>query len=320
MLVSSLGPDVSATTAALRSNAVDINDVLSRRMNNLALLTNYDCTSFSAAGICVSVQLRYSNFDAMNEGAGVLTAAYRLTDQTRVGSFIDYRAREQEPTGLRFSSELPIFGAFLAFSQHRDGTGWQGKILGAVQRGNVTITRDSSVANTEPGSGKSDLSSHLVFAETGFGVSIAQGVTATPFAGIRYSEAGRGSYRENAVTGAVTYPVSYDAHALRATTATAGLRINGMFTDRLGYIFGAGVEHDLRQQAGNYSGTSAIVDLERFSLPGDSVKNRIRAFGSVGLSYNVNQNQRLTGNVSLRNDAYSGQVSTTVMGGWQAAF
>ena len=42
--------------------------------------------------------------------------------------------------------------------------------------------------------------------------------------------------------------------------------------------------------------------------------------GSAAIFYQIDQNQRLTGNVSVRGQAFSAQPSISVMGGYQAAF
>lgn len=134
-----LGPDTTNTQTAARANATVLRGVMDRRLSGLASMTNYDCSNFDKLGVCLSFQSRYSNFESFNEGAGVLTAAYRLADSFRLGAFVDYRAGEKEPTNIKFSNDLPTFGAFVGYSQHRDGTGLQGKVLAAVQTGNATL-------------------------------------------------------------------------------------------------------------------------------------------------------------------------------------
>ena len=73
-----------------------------------------------------------------------------------------------------------------------------------------------------------------------------------------------------------------------------------MLTEKVGYQIGAGIEHDLQQKTSTYSGTSTISGLETFAINVDGVKNRTRGVGSVGMFYQVEKNQRLMGNVSIR--------------------
>lgn len=313
------GPDATNTTVALRSNSGTLRGVMDRRLSDLALMSGYDCQTFDKYGVCLSFQARYTNFDSFNEGSGILTAAYRLTDNVRLGTFIDYRASETEPTGIKFSNDLPTFGAFIGYSQHLNGTGLQGKVLAAVQNDNATVTRDNSLSSTEPGSGKGSLNSYMVSGELGWGFAVSPSMLATPYVGVRYTDATRGSYSEETTTG-VAAPISYNAYSQRLTTATAGVRLAGMLTEKVGYQIGAGVEHDLRQQTSTYSGTSTISGLETFAINVDGVKNRTRGVGSVGMFYQVEKNQRLMGNVSIRNQAYTSQTAVSAMAGYQVAF
>jgi len=314
------GPDATNTTVALRSNSGTLRGVMDRRLSDLALMSSYDCQTFDKYGVCLSFQARYTNFDSFNEGSGILTAAYRLTDNVRLGTFIDYRASETEPTGIKFSNDLPTFGAFVGYSQHLNGTGLQGKVLAAVQNGNATVTRDNSLSSTEPGSGKGSLNSYMVSGELGWGFAVSPSMLATPYVGVRYTDATRGGYTEGTVSGTVDYPVSYSDYSQRLTTATAGVRLAGMLTDKAGYQIGAGIEHDLQQKTSTYSGTSTISGLETFAINVDGVKNRTRGVGSVGLFYQVEKNQRLMGNVSIRNQAYTSQTAVSAMAGYQVAF
>ena len=314
------GPDAGNTTVALRLNADSLRGTLDRRLSGLALMTGYDCASFDKLGYCVSFQARYSNFDSMSEGAGVLTAAYRVNDQVRVGAFVDYRSSEKAPTNIKFGNDLPTFGVFAGYSQNANGVGLQGKVLAAVQKGDATVTRDNSLSSTEPGSGKGSLNAYVISGELGWGFVVAPLMITTPFVGLRYTDATRGGYTESTVAGTVDNPISYKDYSQRLTTATAGIRVMGMFTEKVGYRLSGGLEHDLRQQTSSYSGTSAISGLETFAVDITGVNNRTRGFASAGLFYQIDKAQRLTANVSMRNQAYTSQNAATVMGGYQVAF
>ena len=69
-----------------------------------------------------------------------------------------------------------------------------------------------------------------------------------------------------------------------------------------------------------YAGTSPIGDLETFALPVAGAMHRASPMGSLALFYQIDRKQRLTGNVSVRGQAFSSQPSISVMGGYQAAF
>lgn len=313
-------PNVANTSGALSSNADALRRLGSHRLSILGLMSDYDCSTFSKHGACLTFQARYSTFNNMNEGSGVFIAAYRLTENVRLGTFIDYRASETEPTNVKLSNDLPTFGAFVGYSQHLNGSGLQGKLIAAVQNGSATVTRDNSLADTEPGSGKGSLNSYMISGELGWGFAVSPSMLATPYVGLRYTDATRGGYTEDTVSGTVDYPVSYSDYSQRLTTATIGVRLAGMLTEKVGYQIGAGIEHDLQQKTSTYSGTSTISGLETFAINVDGVKNRTRGVGSVGMFYQVEKNQRLISNVTFRNQAYTSQNAVSAMAGYQVAF
>ena len=315
------GPDAANTTLAMASNQNAVRSLLSQRSSAIMTMMDYDCDTFDAKGYCVSFRARYTAMDSQNEGAGVFTAAYRASEKVRVGGFIDYRASEKDSTGLKQGDAMPTVGAFAAYSHSGDATGFQAKASAAYNSGKVTVTRVGSVAdNTEAGSGKAWLNSYAIGAELAWGFAASPTMLATPYAGVRYSDVTRNRYTEGTVAGTVDYPISYDAYYQRLTTATAGVRISGMFSDKVGYQAALGGEYGLAHKANAYSGTSTISGLENFALDNTGSSNRARVVASTGLYYLVDKMQRLTANVSVRGQAYSNQPSVSTLVGYQVAF
>ena len=314
------GPDAANTRRALSASNAKLGAAMAQRVTALANTLDYDCAAFDQRGVCLSFQARYSAMEAMNDGAGVLTTAWRLSPQVRLGGFIDQGTARNSLAGVKMDAQRPTFGAFLAYGQKPDGLGLQAKLSGALNAGEATLTRDNSLADTEAGSGKARLDSYAAGAELGYGVAWAGALTTTPYVGMRFTQTTRAAYQEGAKQGAVDDPISYNAVHQRLGTATAGLRLNGMIGDRIGYQAGAGVDYHFQRMASAFTGASAIYGLETFSLPGALTARRLSAVGSAGLFYQIDRNQRLTGNVSVRGQAFSSQPAVSVMGGYQAAF
>ena len=143
---------------------------------------------------------------------------------------------------------------------------------------------------------------------------------ATPYVGLRYTTVSRAAYGEDAVSGTVDYPISYAALHQRLGVATLGLRLNGMLGESIGYQLGAGLDYYLYRSASPYAGTSLIADMETFALPLAGATRRAAPMGSLALFYQIDRNQRLTGNVTVRGQAFSSQPSISMLGGYQAAF
>lgn len=315
------GPDAVNTTLAMIANQKSLSSLLNQRSSAIMTMMDYDCDSFDTKGYCVSFRARYTGMDSQNEGAGVFTAAYRASEKVRIGGFVDYRASEKDSTGVKQGDTMPTFGAFVAYSQSGDATGFQAKSSAAYNSGKVTVTRAGRVAdNTEAGSGKTGLNSYAIGAELGWGFAVSPSMLATPYAGIRYSDATRKGYTEGTVTGTVEFPITYNPYHQRLTTATAGVRLSGKFSDKFGYQASLGGEYDLAHKSNTYSGTSTIPDLETFALANTGTSNRSRVVASAGLYYQMDKTQRLTASVGVRGQAYSSKPSVTTLVGYQVAF
>ena len=313
-------PSVTATLATLNANAINLRQALNARTAAMAGAMDDDCATFDAEGYCLSFQARYSAMDSMSEGAGVLIGARRLSPQLRLGAFIDYSLVRRDPQGLKFGDPQPLIGAFLGYDQEGEGRGLQGKLTAAMNRGAVSVSRAGGLADTEPGSGKASLNSFGFAGEIGWGLALDGETLVTPYLGLRHTQARRGAYGESAMAGGVDFPLSYAPFSQSLTTATAGMRLKGQLTDKIGFQLGLGAEYDLAQKASAYAGASTIPGLETFALPGAQTSNRFRPVGNVSLFYQIDRTQRLTGNVSVRGQAFSNQMAVSVMVGYQAAF
>jgi Autotransporter beta-domain len=187
---------------------------------------------------------------------------------------------------------MPTVGGFIGYSKNTDGTGLNAKVSISFNTGNVAITRDSSLDNTEPGYGKTRLTSHQVSGEASWGLRLSDSSTASPFVGIRHSDASRKGYKENTVIDTVESPITYNDYTQRSVTGTSGIRFKGSIFDRIGYQLALGVEHDINRQFTSYSGTSDIDGLTTFSLSNSGPSKRTRGFGSAGIHYQIEKNQR----------------------------
>ncbi len=304
------------TLSAVNLNAVAVRNVLNARTALISGAMNYDCATFDAYGVCLSFQARYSGMEDMNNGAGVLTASYLLAPNLRLGGFIDLIAAQQNPVGLKFVDQSPMIGAFVAYG---DQLGPQAKMSVAMNKSTLSVLRSSIFDDAETASGAASLNSYVIAGEFGWGVDLDEARVATPYAGLRYTDASRGAYSEYQVAG-TDDPLTYAAYAQQLTTATAGLRLRGMMSDQVGYQLGLGVEYDLVRQMGAYAGTSAIPGLESFSLSDTGASNRFRLVGTAGLFYQVDKTSRLIANASLRGQAYSNQPTLGLLAGYQTAF
>ena len=270
------------------------------------------CSLFDSNNVCVSVGARYGQLGSDNtEFTGLLTAAYRVTNEVRLGLFADHRLSGTTPDGLRLRDNTPIFGGFVVYQENADTSGFRFRASVAYQEAQLRVTR-SALTNTEAGQGTGTLGSLGFGAEASYGFRDTNGWVFAPYAGIRRIETSRGRYTET-TSDAVTYPLSYDRFGQYVTSGITGVRVQGPIADGLTFVAGAGLEYDLNSRLDAYSGTSTVPGLESFSVTTDEDARRLRAVGSVGLRYSVAANQQLMLDAGVRETPYSDKPNITTM-------
>ena len=307
------------TLLSIKNSAAQTVSALSQRTAETTNTMNYDCRDFSSKDMCVSFQARYTGFDGMHDGAGVLIAATRFDPHFRVGAFVDQTALKASKTGIASSNQMPLFGGFIGFTQNADYTGFQSKVAVSGSTGKLTTTRDQSLAYTEAGSGKSTVASMAAGTQIGWGFDVGQKTYFTPILGLRYANTQRDPFTETS-SSAVTEPVTYARFGQRQLTGTMGVALSGTVTQAFGYQFGLGGEYDIKPYGKNFSGASTISGLETFSFNPNQTVNRLRPTMNLGLSYAIDPNQKLVGSVALRGQAYSAEPSLSTMAGYQISF
>ena len=307
------GPDGPNTLLGLQSNAHAVRGVLAQRAAATTYALDYDCSVFDEYGLCVSVGARNSQIGSdyadTGETAGLLTAAYRVTQELRLGGFIDQNLVSQSPVGVDPKNTQPMLGAFAVYQENPNFSGLTIRAALAYQEGDLRITRPE-LTNTEAGTGRTRSSVLAFGGEIAYGFPIDSGWIAQPYLGLRRSDSQRRGYTE---TDAVDVPITYNRFGQAVTSATAGLRLRGAITPEFSLTFGAGMEHDLDSKMDRYAGTSGISGLETFSINASQQQNELRAVGSAGMRYMVASNQALGFDASVRQLPYGNDPSITTM-------
>jgi hypothetical protein len=312
------GPDAVNTLLELGYTRDDILKALRNRAAVMNSALNHDCLTFDTNGVCIGFNARYSSMDSQNDGAGVMTAAMRLSPNTHLGVCIDYAGKPNTQGAVAYGDEMPMFGGFLGYAEKPDGTSLQGRLSAAYHTGDVTITRPDTLENTEAGSGKTSLTHWAIGAELGYGFAMSKQSNLTPYIGLRYGTAAMAGYTEGS-SDAVQYPITYNGFSQNLTTAIAGLRLSGMLNDKMSYQLSGGIEYDLQSDANAFSWSSTIADIAS-SVPNTANANRLRGNASLALGYAIAPNQKLTTSVSVRGEAYSDEADTNVMAGYEIGF
>ena len=315
LLARLLGPDAAATQLGLQSNAYAVRSVLGQRAAATTFALEYDCSVFDEHGFCVSVGARNTqmgnNYSDTGETAGLIAAAYRVTQELRIGGFIDQNLVTQSPVGVDPKNTQPMLGAFAVYQENADFSGLTIRAALAYQQGDLRITRPE-LTDTEAGTGRAQTSALAFGGEIAYGVPLDNTWVAQPYAGLRRSDSQRRGYTET-TSDSVEYPITYNRFGQQVTSATAGLRLRGAITPEFSLTFGAGMEHDLNSKMDRYSGTSTIAGLETFSINASQQQNETRAVGSAGMRYMVASNQAVAFDASVRQMPYGNDPSITTM-------
>ena len=308
-------PDIANTQLGLQGNSGAVRSVLSQRAAATTFALEYDCSVFDQHGFCVSVGFRNtqmgSNYANSGETAGLLTAAYRVTSEFRIGGFIDQNLVSQSPVGVDPKNTQPMLGAFAVYQENPNFAGLMIRAALAYQEGDLRITRPK-LDNTEAGTGRTRTNAFAFGGEIAYGFPLDRTWVAQPYAGLRRSDSQRRGYTET-TSDNVDFPLTYSRFGQTVTSATAGLRLRGSLTPQFSLTFGAGMEHDLDSKVDRYAGTSTIAGLERFSINASQQQNETRAVGSVGMRYMIASNQALAFDASVRQMPYGNDPSITTM-------
>jgi hypothetical protein len=309
------GPNAANTLLGLQANLSAVRSVLSQRAAATTYALDYDCSVFDQHGFCVSVGFRNtqigSNYADSGETAGLLTAAYRVTQELRIGGFIDQNLVSNSPTGVNTKNTQPMLGAFAVYQENPNFSGLTIRAALAYQQGDLRITRPE-LTDTEAGTGRARTSAFAFGGEIAYGFPLDGTWVAQPYAGLRRSDSQRRGYTET-TSADVEFPITYNRFGQTVTSGTAGLRLRGAISPEFSLTLGAGMEYDLDSKMDRYSGTSTIPDLERFSINASQQQNEVRAVGSAGMRYMIASNQALAFDASVRQMPYGNDPSITTM-------
>ena len=293
-------------------------DLLALRTASLVGPLGYDCDVFDRNGFCIAVGGRVTSAGSSGDGAGTLVGAYRLGGGFRAGFLIEMRGRQDLPSSVRAHDDTPVLGAFVAYSARPDGTGLQARVSSAFEHGRVGLVRFDSVTGGVIAVGAANLDSLGLAAHVGWGfplsgVAALNGWTITPHVGVRYTDVTRAAYSEPGATSVASYETAFE----RLFTATAGVRVAGQITDRIGASLGIGGEVDLDRWA---RGLLATIPGAVVGIGAGNTGNRVRANATAGLSFALTPTQRIAADVIVRQEAFGGDPSVTAVASWRVGF
>lgn len=307
LLIAPIGPD---TEIALNSVANTLQGLFAVQSAGVINGMSYDCSIFGSNNVCISTGGRFTNISGypFNNSSGLIIGAYRLSDQIRLGGYLDQNLSQSTPGGIaQLGNSSPMVGAFGVWSQNTDGTGLEAKLSVGYANKGATITRPV-VGVSEAGAGSTSLTTQGVSGVLKYGFGIGNKTIVTPYAGLRYVVGGMGAYSESQ-SSTVSSPLTYNAIDNYATTTLLGFMGSHRLNEKISMLASAGVEKDINANIGNLVTTGNGY----FNIAMNNNYRSTRPTASLGAFYDLSMNERIGISAIYRQEAYQALTSATVM-------
>lgn len=311
------GPSAIDTLDSMRRNASSMRGFFSMQASYVNPGLSYDCSLFNDNDLCFSTTARNTNVGGsdIDSTSGVITAAYRVNSNVRVGGFVEQMTSNIKDGGVRLDNNAPDYGIFGVWQQNEDGVGLKARAAYRYGKKDLSIARQA-LGTAEAGYGKSDLSTQGVQITLSNGFRVHDQVLISPYAGIRYIKIKRDGYTEE-LTNAVTAPLTYDNLRQETTSALLGANLSIQLTPQVITSGSLGIEYDVGRKIDSYSATG-VDNLDSIQFDRDA--KRTRAVASFGLGYRIKQAQQVSAQVVYREEAYGEKSTTTAMLTYTAGF
>jgi len=307
LLIAPIGPD---TEIALNSVANTLQGLFAVQSAGVINGMSYDCSIFGSNNVCISTGGRFTNISGypFNNSSGLIIGAYRLSDQIRLGGYLDQNLSQSTPGGIaQLGNSSPMVGAFGVWSQNTDGTGLEAKLSVGYANKGATITRPV-VGVSEAGAGSTSLTTQGVSGVLKYGFGIGNKTIVTPYAGLRYVVGGMGAYGESQ-SSTVSSPLTYNAIDNYATTTLLGFMGSHRLNEKISMLASASVEKDINANIGNL----VTMGNGYFNIAMNNNYRSTRPTASLGAFYDLSMNERIGISAIYRQEAYQALTSVTVM-------
>ena len=300
------GPSAADTQDALKQSAAALRSVFNYQSALVNNSLNYDCTVFAENGVCVSGGGRFAmtNNITGEQMSSLLVGSYKAKPNMRVGAFIDQNASTPSAAGISVDKS-PMYGVFGVWNQNTDLSGYEVRLSSSWSDQNITQTRNV-VGTSEAGVGTAGLKSQAMSGVVSYAMALPEtSWIASPYVGVRKTKVSRGGYTE---TSAVTTPLTYSDLNQDITTALAGVRMSKKYGNDFYVTASAGVEQNIGSNISTLD-ASGVTGLTATDFSANYAKTRPVA--SVGMSYAVAKDQRISFSAMYRKEAFQSAGSTT---------
>jgi len=302
------GPSSADTDTSLLTVAINLKGVINYQNSSLNHSLNYDCSYFGKNNFCMSESVRSANTNDNDSQSVAIIVATKISDQVRVGGYIDGTVNKDHNSNMKLNSNTPMFGVFIRFNQHDPNFGLRGGVSAGYIDQDLKSTRVVS-GTSEPGTGTSNLNTKGIQAELQYGIDAGSFLTISPYLGYRNTQTARDKYTEE-TSSSVTSPLTYNKIKQNEETAFAGIELKSHFhTTDIFATLNFGYEHAAKFSIDNLS-TTGVSGTSDINLESNIDKTRPVIMAS--LNQNLGSSGRLSLNFDRRQQVYSSTSSTNV--------
>ena len=321
LIVARAGPNAANTLTTVQQSASNLSGVYNVQAAALQAGLTYDCNTFDKHGLCASVGGRATyglTAPSGNQQAGLVVVSHKPDNHFRYGGFADQSVATASPNGIKYNNSGPMFGFFGYWNQQKDNMGWGASVTTAFSNSNLTVTRNASLADTEAGSGNTEMQGQAVQAQATYAMQATTRIKAQPYLGLRYYRVATGGYSEGS-NADVTSPLTYNAMAQEVFAAVGGVGTSVFLAEKLTGRASVGIQQNLNYKMGNYQGTSAISGLESFSVNMPTNVNSM-ATATAGVTYAIKKNEKLSLNALWQQQAFMATNTMTALATYTIGF
>ena len=294
------GPSSADTQSSVNYLANQLQSTYAIQSSLISNSLTYDCAVFDKNGICISAGAGYTavNSGTPSVGSGLLIGGYKLTDQVRLGAWVNQKAYNTGTVGLNAANSNPMFGLYAVWNQEKSGNGLEVRASAGYETNSTTSTRQV-FGTSEAGVGTASLTTQGASLTASYNIPTIANLVASPYVGVRYTKIGLGGYTES--SGATT-PLTYGDLNQENTTVLAGVKLFGKVASKVGVFGSVGVEQDIQNNAAAIQASGSGQTLTNASLT--SSYQATRPVATAGAYYELDKAQRVTFNAGYTQSMY----------------
>lgn len=306
------GPTLLDTTQSIDATNHNVQSAFMLQSAAIHANLNNNCDIFDEHNLCVAAGAQYFSAGNSSQKNATGIVGYKVNDNIHVGAYLSQNFTNHISNGIGIESHRPSYGAYVEWTEKDDGVGLKAKISSGYQAQDISIQRDMSFgSNFSHYSGDSQINTFGLQSILSYGVLVDNKWLVSPYVGLTYVKISLDGYTEKFIDGNYTPVANYGNVNDRSENILLGLKLKGKLSPKLDALMDFGIEKDINRSNENYSANGFYSFLIPFNyavpLNSDFQKNRI--FASLGVIYEITENQHLSFNANYRQEQFQSSHS-----------